>query len=250
MSDVKAPRPGRVDAAAIAGIVFDKDGTLLDFDESWAPVNRKLALLAAEGDIELAHRMLQACGMDPLSGHIRADSLFAVANTSEIATALVATGSPIPLDRLIPELDRLFAEASDMSVPITDLAVLFGDLKAAGLKLGIASSDNERSIRNIVARFGLGDLVDYVAGYDSGHGVKPGPGMVLGFCQATGLDPSQVAVVGDSNHDMHMGLNAGAGLAIAVLSGTGSHASLEDAADHCLKDVTELAAFLRAGTSA
>lgn len=238
--------PGRGRNGDIAGILFDKDGTLLDFDESWGPVNRKLARLAAGGDAALADRMLVACGMDPQTGHIRADSLFAVANTREIAEALVATGSPHAFDMLVPMLDDLFAEASGLSVPVTDLAALFAELKAVGLRLGIASSDNERSIRNIVSRFGLEQFVDYVAGYDSGHGTKPGPGMVFGFCRETGLDPAQVAVVGDSNHDMHMGLNAGVGLTVAVLSGTGSRASLDEAADHCLNDVTELAALLRA----
>ncbi len=64
------------------------------------------------------------------------------------------------------------------------------------------------------------------------------------FCRHTGLDPAEVAVVGDSNHDMHMGLNAGVGLTVGVLSGTGSRASLEEAADVCLQDVTELAELL------
>lgn len=228
----------------IAGILFDKDGTLLDFDESWAPVNRRLALLAASGDPALADRLLLACGMDPASGHIVPDSLFAAGNTREIAEGLVAAGSPIDSDILTPMLDELFASSAELSVPVTELAPLFSSLHGRGYKLGIASSDNERSIRHIVDRFGISSYVDFVAGYDSGHGSKPEPGMVLGFCRATGLEPRQVAVVGDNNHDMHMGRNAGAGLKVAVLSGTGSRATLEAASDICLNDITELEALL------
>ncbi len=228
----------------IAGILFDKDGTLLDFDASWAPVNRRLAAAASRGDQALADRLLDACGMDPQSGHIRPDSLLAVAHTREIAAAMISAGSPFELAELVALMDDLCAEASDLSVPVTDLAALFSTLKQAGFRIGIASSDNERSIRNIIRRFGLDEHVDYVAGYDSGHGAKPGAGMVLGFCRHTGLEPRQVAVVGDSNHDMHMGINAGAGLRLAVLGGTGSRQSLEGAADHCLADITELTDFL------
>jgi phosphoglycolate phosphatase len=47
-------------------------------------------------------------------------------------------------------------------------------------------------------------------------------------------------VVGDNNHDLHMGRNAGAGLTVAVLTGTGSRESLSEASDHCLDDITEL----------
>jgi phosphoglycolate phosphatase len=228
----------------IAGILFDKDGTLLDFDASWEPVNRQVSLVAAGGDAELADRLLAACGMDPISGHIVPDSLFAAGNTREIAEGLIGAGAPFDPETLVPLIDDLFAGAAEMSVPVTELQPLFARLRQRGLRLGIASSDNERSIRVTVRRFGIDHYVDFVAGYDSGHGAKPGPGMVLGFCAETGLAPHQVAVVGDSNHDLHMGRNAGAGLKVAVLSGTGSRQSLEEACDIILNDITELEAVL------
>jgi phosphoglycolate phosphatase len=129
-------------------------------------------------------------------------------------------------------------------VPVTDLAGFFARLHQRGFKLGVASSDNERSIRQTAERFGFARYVDYIAGYDSGFGVKPEPGMVLGFCAATGLSPDEIAMVGDNNHDLHMGLNAGAGLRIAVLTGTGSRESLAAAADHVLDDITAIETLL------
>ncbi|WP_111561816.1 HAD family hydrolase [Rhizobium sp.] len=229
---------------AIKGILFDKDGTLLDYDESWLPVNRELALIAARGDAALADRLLLACGMDPVTGHIVPDSLLAAGNTRQISEGLAAAGSTIPVEELTVRLDELFSHAADFSVPVTDLASFFARLHARGFKLGVASSDNERSIRQTAKRFGFADYIDYVAGYDSGHGTKPEPGMVLGFCAATGLDPSEVAVVGDNNHDLHMGRNAKVGLTVAVLTGTGSRESLAAASDHCLNDITELEELL------
>lgn len=229
---------------AIKGILFDKDGTLLDYDESWLPVNRELARIAAKDDAALADRLLLACGMDPVTGHIVPDSLLAAGNTRQISEGLVAAGSTVPVDELTVRLDELFSHAADFSVPVTDLASFFARLHGRGFKLGVASSDNERSIRQTAKRFGFADYIDYVAGYDSGHGTKPEPGMVLGFCAATGLDPSEVAVVGDNNHDLHMGRNAHVGLTVAVLTGTGSRESLAAASDHCLNDITELEGLL------
>jgi phosphoglycolate phosphatase len=229
---------------AIKGILFDKDGTLLDYDESWLPVNRELARIAARDDAALADRLLLACGMDPVTGHIVPDSLLAAGNTRQISEGLAAAGSTIPVEELTVRLDELFSHAADFSVPVTDLASFFARLHARGFKLGVASSDNERSIRQTAKRFGFADYIDYVAGYDSGHGTKPEPGMVLGFCAATGLDPSEVAVVGDNNHDLHMGRNAKVGLTVAVLTGTGSRESLAAASDHCLNDITELEELL------
>ncbi len=228
----------------IAGILFDKDGTLLDFDASWGPVNREVALMAADGDEAVADRLLLACGMDPVSGAIVPDSLFAAGNTVEIAEGMINAGSPFTLEALVPKIDDCFAKAAELSVPVTELKPLFARLHGKGLRLGIASSDNERSIRVAAERFGILPYVDFVAGYDSGHGKKPEAGMVLGFCAATGLAPSEVAVVGDNNHDLHMGKNAGAGLKIGVLSGTGSRETLTLHSDMVLADITELEAVL------
>lgn len=226
--------------AHIAGILFDKDGTLLLYDESWGPVNREAARIASAGDAELEPQLLFSGGMDPVSGHTRPDSLLAAGNAAEIAAGFVAAGSPIEVAELTRLLDDLFIRSAEFSVAVTDLAALFGKLKARGFKLGIASSDNEQAIRQTAIRFGIIDHLDFIAGYDSGHGVKPEPGMVLGFCRATGLDPAEVAMVGDNNHDMHMGASAGVGLKVAVLTGTGSRETLSASADICLADITAL----------
>jgi phosphoglycolate phosphatase len=230
--------------ADIRGILFDKDGTLLDYDQSWIPVNRELARIAADGDPLLADRLLLATGMDPVSGHIVPDSLLAAGNTRQIAEGLVAAGSPVNPMLLTTTLDELFADAAEFSVAVTDLAGFFSRLHARGFRLGVASSDNERSIRRTAQRFGFSPYLDFVAGYDSGFGSKPEAGMVLAFCRETGLQPWQVAVVGDNNHDLHMGHNAGAGLKIGVLTGTGSRQTLTPASDYCLDDITALEGLL------
>lgn len=108
-------------AQSIAAVLFDKDGTLLGYDASWGPVNRELASIAAKGDPVLADRLLSACGMDPVTGHVVPDSLLAAGNTAEIAAGLVAAGSPCDVVELTQRLDRLFTEAADKSVPVTDL---------------------------------------------------------------------------------------------------------------------------------
>lgn len=223
---------------AIAGILFDKDGTLIRYDESWGPVNREAARIAAAGNAALEPVLLLAGGMDPDTGKTMADSLLAAGNSAEIAEGFVAAGSPLDVADLTSELDALFLRAAEFSVPVADLPSVFSDLKARGLKLGIASSDNEKAIRRMAESFGIAGHVDFIAGYDSGFGTKPQPGMMLAFCKAVGLEPGQVAMVGDNSHDMHMGRAAGAGLNFAVLTGTGTLQTLWPLADHCLEDIT------------
>ena len=230
----------------IRGILFDKDGTLLDYDKSWEPVNRRCALHAADGNMELADRLLRACGMDPETGQTLADSLFAAAAPSEIAAGMIAAGSTHEVLDLTRHLDRFFLEGASGSVPVADLKAIFLRLKARGLKLGIASSDNEASIRLMAECQHILPMLDYVAGYDSGHGVKPGPGMIEGFARQCGIEAGEIAMVGDNTHDLHMARNAKAGLAVGVLTGTGTRASLSPFADHVLDSIKDLEDLLDA----
>ncbi|MCF6369772.1 HAD family hydrolase [Rhizobium halophilum] len=228
----------------IEGILFDKDGTLIRYDESWGPVNREAARLAAAGDERLQTRLLMAAGMDPISGHTRADSLFAAGNAVEIAAGFIEAGSPLAAEELTLRLDALFVQATEYAVPVTDLQSLFSRLKARGLRLGIASSDNELSIRQTARRFEIDGYLDFVAGYDSGYGVKPEAGMVLSFCSALELEPRRVAIVGDNTHDLMMGVNAGVGAKIGVLTGTGTRGTLEPHADLCVDSIASLEELL------
>lgn len=234
----------------IRAVLFDKDGTLLDYNLTWGPINVAAAKIAADGDLDLIDRLLAEGGMDKATMVTRAGSLLAAGHTIEIASAWTKAGSPLSLDDLSRRLDALFTASATGSVPIGDLEACFSALRAEGLILGIASSDNQASIHLMLDHLGLADHISFVAGYDSGHGVKPGPGMVLAFAAALGLEPSEIAVVGDNTHDIDMGRSAGAGLVIGVLSGTGDAATLAPIADACLSDISELPAFLVPYTAA
>ncbi|MBL0370599.1 HAD family hydrolase [Rhizobium sp. KVB221] len=228
----------------IAAILFDKDGTLLDFDRTWEPVNRRASLFAAGGDPALADHIMRTCGMDPETGKTEGGSLFAAAAPSEIVAAMVEAGAPFSIEELTVAINRMFVEGAAHAVAVTDLEALFARLKGRGLRLGIASSDNEASIRRMAENMGIMPYIDYIAGYDSGHGVKPEPGMIDGFAAGHGLDHAEIAMVGDNTHDLHMARNARAGLAVGVLTGTSDRAMLSPHADHVLASIDDLEGLL------
>lgn len=229
---------------SITAILFDKDGTLLDYQSSWGQINRRAAMIAAKGDVAFAAQLMRFGGMDPDSGITYPDGLLAAATAREIATAWVAEGAPFTADTLTALLDEEFCNSVGSVVPVTDLAALFTRLKGRGMRLGIASSDGAASIVRTVERFDLVPHVDFIAGYDSGYGVKPGGGMVAGFCAHTGVAPAAVAVVGDNGHDMEMAHAGGAGLRIGVLTGTGTRESLAPVSHMVLGSIEELEGVL------
>ena len=223
------------------GILFDKDGTLLDFMATWMPGIHKAARWVAGDDLELAERMLIAGGYDPQQDLILSGSLLAAGNTAEIAECWGALLNGPEPDDLVAQMDAIFRQqGAENGVPVTDLATLFHSLKQRDIKLGIATSDSQQGAEHSLAPFGILQQLDFVCGYDSGHGSKPGPGMVHAFCRHTGLDQKEVIVIGDNLHDIEMGRSAGAGLTVGVLTGTSNHDQLCKDADYVLSSVAQI----------
>ncbi|MEO0979469.1 MAG: HAD family hydrolase [Pseudomonadota bacterium] len=228
----------------IKAVLFDKDGTLLDFDATWGPVYRQAARIAARGEASDTDRFLLASGLDPETGRPAAGSLLAAGNTEEIAEAWIAGGADFGLDDLTAKLDRLFIDRMHDSEPLPGIREAVDALRAHDYRLGVASSDSEAAIRAFLAGTGLAPRFAFVTGYDTGHGPKPEPGMVHGFAQAIELPVSSIAVIGDNMHDIDMARAAGAGLTIGVLTGTSLRQDLEPHADLVLESAADLPGFL------
>lgn len=234
----------------IKGILFDKDGTLVDFFATWVPAYRAATDLAGElmGDPALGDRLLRLGGYDPATGALDPTSLLAGGTTAEISDLWTAEAGPA--DR--PDFARRMHAAMDdyasrFAVPIgAGTAELFKRLAGRGLALGLATMDSEAVARATAAALGFDGSLSFLCGYDSGYGVKPEAGMVLGFCAATGLAPAEVLVVGDTDRDMMMARAAGAGLAVGVLTGATPREPLEALADHVIASVLDIETILPA----
>ena len=141
---------------------------------------------------------------------------------------------------LLDELNKAFADATLRDLmPIGDPVGVLDSLRARGLKLGLATNDAEANAMEQLRALGLDSHMDFVAGYDSGHGGKPAPGMVLAFAAAIGAEPSAVMLVGDTPHDLHAARAAGA-IGVAVLSGPMGRDVLEPLADHVIGSIADL----------
>jgi phosphoglycolate phosphatase len=234
-----------VSASPLRGLLFDKDGTLFDFFQTWLPVYQSVARNLAGGDAALAERLLDLGGRDPATGRLRPESALASGSNADIGKIWAeALGGRDP-EELGRSLSHDFnAHALIHARPVTDLVNLFGRLKSRGLKLGLATMDSNAAAEAQLQAFGVRRLMDFVCGYDSGFGEKPGPGMVEAFCRTAGLAPGEVAVVGDSPHDLDMARAAGAGRAIGVLTGVSPREVLTLHADLVLESIAELEAAL------
>lgn len=225
----------------IDGVIFDKDGTLFDFRTSWgAWAMRLVGMLAAETGLSEAE-LGAAIGFDPVAQGFARDSVVIAGTPGEIARDLARVLPGVSVEALVGRLNRL-AEGAPM-LPAVDLPVVLGGLRARGLRIGLATNDNEDAARAHLAAHGITGLFDYIAGYDSGHGAKPGPGMCAAFARQLGLDPARVVMVGDSRHDLEAGRAAGM-RAVAVLTGIAGAAELAPHADAVLPDIGHLGGWI------
>jgi len=233
---------------AIRGILFDKDGTLLDFFETWIPAYKAAAKVAAAFADEpaMADRMLRATGFDPESEAFDPLSLLAGGTTAQICDAWADEAGLVERDRFLQQVhDAMDDYAARYQVPIAEgLDVLFERLASRGYVLGIATMDSEVVAKVTAETLGLSRWLAFLAGYNSGHGAKPEPGMVLGFCAATGLTPAEVLVIGDTDRDVNMARNAGAGMVVGVLTGASPADQLARIADRVLESVFEIETVL------
>lgn len=227
------------------GLLFDKDGTLLDFGASWSVAYRDLCLELCLGDRDAASTMLAAGGMDA-TGRCRSGSVLAAGNTIDIARFWFPALSGEALAATIRRMDAIFLEnAVRHSVALSGVAETLAELAAGGYAMGVATSDGTAATEAAVAKLGLGRYLPHIFGYDSVPNPKPAPDMVHAFAAAIGAKAEDIAVIGDNTHDLEMARSAGAGAAVGVLSGTGDLADLAPLADVVLDAITELPGWLR-----
>lgn len=233
----------------IRGALFDKDGTLIDFTASWRGLVEEMIADYVPNDDKLATTLGLAIGYD------RNTKLFlpgspVVADTADVVARLMADLLPgHSADDIEADANRRAAAngaGDDAGVaPVPGLKSTLDALSAMGISLGIATHDSEAAAVNHARVLGIFDQMAFIVGYDSGEGLKPGPGMVQGFCRVTGLAPQEIVMVGDSIHDLEAGRNAGAAAVVGVLTGPATAAELSPLADVILPSIADLPAYLK-----
>lgn len=231
--------------AGIKGILFDKDGTLIDFQASWFAIGDSMALKAAGGDRDKADRLMTAAGYDFEAHRFKPDSIFAAGTNADIVALWYPDVSADERRVIIEGFDSLAAnEGASQSVPLPGSREAVARLHAAGLRLGVATNDSTSGAEKTLLALGIAQMFDATYGYDAVANPKPAADAIIAFADLTGLKPSEIAMVGDNRHDLEMARAGGAGLAIGVLSGTGTRKTLEPMADMVLDSIADLPAFL------
>lgn len=244
MSDLITPQ-GR---HTVSAILFDKDGTLLEFVSLWG--NWGHCMLERFNDhlqkrgLAIAPEVLPA-----LLGTVHQDNgtivdydrdgPLAMGTMADLYAILAWQGYAQGLSwaEMMEIVDLCRKEADDRMDQLKPVMALPGvirfleEARSAGLPMAVVTADETDAAEKHLCWLGIRGYFGEVIGTDQVERGKPFADMTLLACERLGVDPAEVAVIGDTNGDMRMARAAGVAVAIG-LSGNAA----ENEAGHLLPD--------------
>ena len=223
-------------------VIFDKDGTLIDFGAMWRGwATEVAAALRASTGRPIEGPLFAMFGYDPAAGRILPGGGLAATPMARLRDRtrdiLVAAGLTTSDAERALQMAWHAPDPVALARPLTDLRALFSGLRRSGRRIAIATSDDREPTERTLAALDLAGSVDATVCADDGIVVKPAPDMVLHLCATFGIAPDRTAVVGDTREDLWMARAAGAGLTIGVLTGVDDREDLAPFADLVLDSV-------------
>jgi phosphoglycolate phosphatase len=227
----------------IKAILFDKDGTLVDFEKTWFKASHEILVIFSNGNSQKLAALEAVAHWDAKQKRFLPSSPILAGATADYVPLLAKAINIECTPEFLNEFDRLSIEKGyENTAPIGEPHVVLAALKQQGYILGVATNGPEKLAHMHNEKLGITHLLSFTCGYDSGFGRKPKGGMARAFSRHIGLECHEIAVVGDTLHDIHMAHDAGC-LAIGVASGLTPHAVLAKEADMmigCLEDLLRL----------
>ena len=225
----------------IRAILFDKDGTLLQFTEGWVDSIVKF-LENKILDDNKKRELFREIGIRE-DGGVEENSIL----SSETAMDLAKIFS----NYLDEELEDIYREIDDHLLnylkennkfikETCDLRSLFEALRDRGILIGIFTSDNYRQAKYSMDYLGLDSFIDFYAAADI-YEKKPDKESLEVFKKKYSLEDKEIIIVGDSRVDMVFGEDT---IKIGVLCGTGSREMLAKYTDNIIDEPSQVLKFL------
>lgn len=197
-------------------IIFDKDGTLIDFDAFWVPISVKAigsVLKRLNMDLAIGERILEAFGVS--DGVTSIDGVLCKGTYRQMGEIMRGILCEYGYDGSVDEAVTLLANAYDKSTDAGrikptchKLAEALRELKDRGKHLAVVTTDNEVITRKCLKALGIEELFDKIYTDDGVTPPKPNPFCAIDFCRLCGIEKDRAVMVGDTMTDVKFAKNA------------------------------------------
>lgn len=237
-------------------LIFDKDGTLIDFTATWVPLIQKrvsFLLKRVRGNGELEAFLLRSWGIDPISGKVDPRGPCPVSPRSDeiIIGTMALYQHGFPWDESREWVAQAFDDADadgnwrEKVTPIKGIHTFLSQLKKNGFYTALATNDGRKDTEAILSHLSMDSLFDIVLCAGEVAPAKPHPEAIFTICRNLSIDPHEAVMVGDSISDMRMGKRAGVALTIGILEGgVTQREELEKVADLVVESIRDLTFFI------
>lgn len=233
-------------------IIFDKDGTLIDFDAFWVTVSCKAIgdVLKELGREDIPIREILAAlgvhnGVTDIDGVLRKGTYEQIGQI--VYGILNEYACNLSCDKAVRSVIDAYnrnSDAGEVKPTCPDLAKILTELKKQNKKLAVVTTDNEGITHKCLKKLGIEKLFDKIYTDDGTTPVKPDPYCAYDFCKLTGVRRERAVMIGDTINDVNFAKNAG----IAVIGVAKTHqnrALLAPYADTVISDLSCLPDILR-----
>jgi len=228
-------------------IVFDKDGTLMDFEKFWVKILKisiEAILKKYNAPLYLTQDICKAYGAD--GDVVDINGIFCGGTYEMMGKAIYdifeKNGIKTNYDELCTATKNEFYSNYSLGeiVPACDdIEGLFEKISSLGIKAVLVTSDDEFGAKKCLDKFKITKYFDEIYADDGINPPKPHPYYINRLISEKGAKKEEIVMVGDTLTDMNFAKNAGV-KAIGVAKSIENKNILMPHADAVLDDISQI----------
>ncbi|XP_076449702.1 uncharacterized protein LOC143286051 [Babylonia areolata] len=230
-------------------VVLDLHGTILCLQSKYADWLAHLAdRMEKTTGLKLADKIYTAFGACKETNKVKVGLLATSTHArlrSELVKILREAGTFY--EEAIVTVNQVWNDCSQTLMEATPRVIdpnffkMVKKMRSSGVKIAINTTASRGVTVHDASKLGLDKIHDLIVCGDDPNSLLHGKtgGIVRLICEELSVAPEKTVVVGDTMADISMGLDAGVGLTVGVLTGVGSYKELVQA-DHIVPSVSQV----------
>ena len=235
-------------------ILFDKDGTLLDFAALWVKISEfavREILEKANMSSRLENELLMSLGIE--NGIARIDGVLAQFPYSIMSKAIFEVLAKYGCKNTLEEITYITTNAyyNNFEKGVSklnddDTAEVLQSFKEKGILLFVVTNDYLDITSRVLTESGIVDCFEKIYSVDLGFPPKPDPAVIEHICEQYDLKKTEMIMVGDTLADMEFAKRGGI-MGVGIAKDKNNAEILRKNADFVVSSISEIQNIIEKG---